>query len=1217
MHINISRAARLFLLCLVLASVSGSFVEAQTMPMTTPATQQLSPAQLLATMRAPAAAWLPLGDNAFNGWTGLRPSGIPGTAAIDESGEAVYTAPAGKHGMYSTGFRLDNDSAVNAYHWYGLQFGIYLPGDTAVSAKITLTTASQRFGNQTLDQFKRSAEYTVSVQGRGWHTVTAPWSAFDFDQAAPIFLKYIRKVGITIPKVGSKPGEPPKLRDIRFVKAPGIALDCDTRSQPADPGGSARYRVTVTNCTDRPQSVALSFTRRGWEAMTAAVTPAVVSVDAGQSHICSVTVTVPSTIPPGGHETQTLIATPNGDAALAATMSLTTLSRLTAPYLTLTKTEWEDVREKVKKYDWAKDALGAYEKQADGWNVPVVHQGMHIHPDTGFVPLFDTANENPLLACAISWQVTREPKYAEKAALFIRRLCDPKTGYPSQLQSSNQQSVHEGQFFRSVARAYDMIQDSGVLTADDHANIALTFRLLIGVMDEVVSNGGISNWSTYENSGAFFCAAALQDMERMDRFVYGASGMIDQLAAGTMDDGWWYEGATGYNLGVARDFAQLAIAARPFGLDLKNTRFPAYYRPLLDLRPFEAEHAWGMYTEKWGPITNNSVTFKSLYDSVLAQPDYRGIIYGTGDGHEERFGGGNFEIAYFLYRDPSYGAAIARSKSARDLVYGVPDLPTNAPELFRDSTYADNIGLAVLRSKSAGKPDRERIQAVIKYGSHGAAHGHFDRASLVSLMRYGRSFYNPEASWWGYAPRLYRDWMQVSLSHNMVVVDKKMQAPTESKRLLYHAGDLMQACAVETNARWENPPYGGGTDLKTFHDEASYFPPVPNPPAFGDVSGWTEDRVLQRRLMVVTDDYVVLADYLSAPKEHTFDNIMQLRGAQIEQGSEVTLLGHDAQFDTDPIGSGQFITSCSNYSVTAPALIRSEHWFAPAGPDGNSLPHGNWGSGGAHTSVFNDPGVLKIDEHIAWPLKSQVVIGNYCEQWNVNKILTYAVKGDGKTLASGKLGAWILGSATVDVDVRGVKELQLVTHSDPEPGTKHKTIFWANAVIVTADGKDIPLDQLKTTAANIDPGQGIGKDYEGGPVRIAGIGYDRSVPAEPADLKQDGTITVDLTGLNAVRIKAVTGGDWPIGDESQVRKVCSVRTTGKLARFLTVLEPYEDKALVKSVVSESADKLQVTLADGRVQEITIAGFDGDGSHIVVTATETKEGKTLRRETTAQ
>jgi len=86
MHINISRAARLFLLCLVLASVGGSFVEAQTMPMTTPVTQQLSPAQLLATMQAPAAAWLPLGDNAFNGWTGLRPPGIPGTAAIGESG---------------------------------------------------------------------------------------------------------------------------------------------------------------------------------------------------------------------------------------------------------------------------------------------------------------------------------------------------------------------------------------------------------------------------------------------------------------------------------------------------------------------------------------------------------------------------------------------------------------------------------------------------------------------------------------------------------------------------------------------------------------------------------------------------------------------------------------------------------------------------------------------------------------------------------------------------------------------------------------------------------------------------------------------------------------------------------------------------------------------------------------------------------------------------
>jgi len=433
---------------------------------------------------------------------------------------------------------------------------------------------------------------------------------------------------------------------------------------------------------------------------------------------------------------------------------------------------------------------------------------------------------------------------------------------------------------------------------------------------------------------------------------------------------------------------------------------------------------------------------------------------------------------------------------------------------------------------------------------------------------------------------------------------------------------MMQAVAVETDARWSYPPFGGGTDLKTFHDEDPYFnfSKVLNPPAFGEVTGFTSDKVLQRRLMVVTDDYVVLADYLSAPQSHTFDNLMQLRGAQFLGSQGQAFLGHEAQFDTDPLNSGQFITNCDRYSITVPATIHSEHFFSEMGPDGNSVPHGNWGSGSSHTSVYNEPGVLKIDEHIAWPQQAQVVIGDYAENWSVNKLLTYRVEGDEKPLASGKFGAWMLGSGSIDVGVAGVRTLRLVTHIDPDQTaynkSARKTIFWANTRIVTAAGKEIPLDQLKTVSDNIDSGQGPGKDYEGGPVRIAGIGYDHAVPAEPVDVTKDGVITLDLTGLNAVRLKGVVGGDWPVGDEGQLRKVCAVETTGKQAQFLTVLEPYEDKAVVQSVVAPSADKLLITLTDGRVQEFDISGLEGDGLHIQVTMTETKGGLIVRSESTA-
>ncbi len=74
-------------------------------------------------------------------------------------------------------------------------------------------------------------------------------------------------------------------------------------------------------------------------------------------------------------------------------------------------------------------------------------------------------------------------------------------------------------------------------------------------------------------------------------------------------------------------------------------------------------------------------------------------------------------------------------------------------------------------------------------------------------MRQGRSFYNPETSWFGYASYMYKWWVQTSLSHNMVVVDAKMQEPAECAPLLFHTGALMQVMAAETTARWSNPPY--------------------------------------------------------------------------------------------------------------------------------------------------------------------------------------------------------------------------------------------------------------------------------------------------------------------------------------------------------------------------------------------------------------------------
>jgi len=253
--------------------------------------------------------------------------------------------------------------------------------------------------------------------------------------------------------------------------------------------------------------------------------------------------------------------------------------------------------------------------------------------------------------------------------------------------------------------------------------------------------------------------------------------------------------------------------------------------------------------------------------------------------------------------------------------------------------------------------------------------------------------------------------------------------------------------------------------------------------------------------------------------------------------------------------------------------------------------------------------------HSIWPPKQEIMIGAAPELREVQKQLFWTVRGDGKPLADGKFGAWVLGKDEVDVSVEGVKQLELETKTEL---AKLPTLFWANARIVTRDGKEVSLNDIPRKFENIQQPPASGEDYFGGPVKIVGTEYKSVVPAEPKTNGVAGIVRVDLSGTDAVRFKATIGGDYPLGDESQRRKVTAIRAPqGDEARFLTVIEPYEDQPVVKSAVATSADSLRVELTDGRVQEITLKNFDGSGKDITAELVESKDGKVLRQESTAK
>jgi hypothetical protein len=987
-------------------------------------------------------------------------------------------------------------------------------------------------------------------------------------------------------------------------------------------GDTAHYDVTLSNCTDVPQTVNLAFEKGGFEAMTTSVVPATLQIAPGATAACVVSVNVPRDgLPPGGHESQKLVAISNGDGATLARLELVTARDLPRPFILHTQQGWDEVRDKVKHYDWAKTAQDEILKTADAWQVPEAStpeqraHGPEGHAYVFLNPAFETLNK-----AAIAYRLTRDKKYADKVALFLRRLADEKTGYPSTFAGTSMGSPQEGGNFQGVAIAYDAILDAGVLSEDDKRAINHTLRLFMETYETDLNVGNMGNWSVAASTAGLFCALAMGDLASADRYINGPAGFVDFVTKGVMDDGWWWECSTSYNFWVASELTQAALACRPWGIDLLHKEFPASYSPYTIITPWALTPPYGMSFEKWGPNRRNTRSVKQLWNAVPGISDYRGIAFGMNDGHEEAVGGSRVELAYYAFRDPAYLPLIKRGDK-RDLIYGEPELPEETLKPYLQSGYAENLGYALLRSQTDNREPREQIAAVFKIGTQGGYHGHFDRCALNTIMRYGRSFWNPESVWWGYANFMYKFYVQTSVAHNMVVVDQKQQEAVPSSQLLFHCGKMMQVSAQETNARWSDAPHGGmkydafasggavaGLEALMKKNKQS-FPLVADRKA-GDLGPFT-DRVLQRRLGIVTDDYIVVADYLKGSAPHMFDNLFQMKNFVGLEAPDKKLLRHDAQFKADPHDAAQFITDCDWWQASAPAVGH----FAMNFKDG----------GGTHS----EDGPLNIDIRSLWPRQQEIMLAQPPEhlggeqQW-----VSYEVTADGKSLTKGESGMWILGAAEIDVPVQGAHELTLTVKTDAE--AKKNTLFLANARFVDAFGKETMLTgqaSVGNMVATVKPRQNgysgpevtesQGQDYYGGPIKIAGVPYATAFPVQPKDAKKPAQFGFSLAGKNAVRFKATLGADYPFGDESDRRKIYAIRSKGTEARFLTVLEPYDDKAMVKSAIATGPDKLRVELADGRTQDITIKNLDGTGKDIAVSITESKDAKTVRTESSSK
>lgn len=1139
---------------------------------------------------------IPVGETDFSDWTGVKTSDEGG---VFKSGDVIsYRYPEGES-VYK-GFRTYLGHAADWSAYAGLSFSIYLDKASDVEIQLSLKVDERDAGS--LEPLSKA---TLHVNGQGWQSVYVPWDVFDLCTGQRWgTLQGIKELAIVATSENNKKL---KIKQVQVTKGHVLSVEAPIKGKSVDAGGQVQYDIVIGNTTDKVQNIQLVNTKRGWESMAVAITPSNLSLKAGETANVSVVVNVPKNIAQGVREKQVIKAIANGQGASAEVVELTTAIAVPHPNIIHTAAKWQEVKDKIDNYDWAKKGLAEYEKTASEWEVSGYSTGDPIKNAYLGRFLFRFKEASKLFDCAIAYELTGKEEYVKKCVKFIRLVTDEENGYPSTFRVNDVNFVKEGGVFQDIARATDLIYNSGYLTDEDKLAIEKTFRLFIGTVRRGNSQGGIGNWDLSEYCGAFYCALVIQDWDLVEALLNAPTGIYQQLVQGVMADGWWYECSVGYNVWCSTMFSEVAIALQPWGINMVDQEFAIGTTPFYSLLPSRMKPGlYGMDFNKWGQSEKSSICIKDMWNALINFLDYRGVMFAVNDAREDLVTGEPYELAYYLFRDPEYAAVVNRGEG-RNLLYGVPDLPQVESEKTKQSSYADNIGVVQLRTQTEERPQREQIQAALHYGTHGGYHGHFDRTNFLSMMRYGRSFYNPEMIWYSYPNYVYKFLVQTSMTKNMVVVDQKMQEPQESQRTLFYEGDMMQATAVQTNARWSNPPYGG---MKYDYNLDMTFPqkawkegrslPIPeDAPEYGEVTDYTED-VYQRRLMLMMDDYIVLADYLEAEEEHTYDWLFQLKGFKGLQAPEKKHIEHTDQLSNDPLGAAQFFTDCDWYSAKGTARSQFEMCFGEGCDNKGTM------------MLHSEDGPLKVDVFNAWPNEKEMVYAMPPEAHNVSKQLWYTVQADGKELLNDSTGAWVIGSKDIELKLSNCKELVLTSKVN---ANNNNTIFWGDARVVLKGGKEIYLSSLPIKYNNLVVPQTAGMDFYNGPIKIGGALMSQSITGMPEQANKLGQVTVDLSGLDVEKFVTRIGGDYPLGDETSRRKTMGVRTEGKKTTYISVIEPYEGASFVKEVRAKSASVLEVELMDGRVQEITIQGLEGVDTPIQVEVKEHKNGKLLREEKT--
>jgi hypothetical protein len=347
------------------------------------------------------------------------------------------------------------------------------------------------------------------------------------------------------------------------------------------------------------------------------------------------------------------------------------------------------------------------------------------------------------------------------------------------------QCLAEAIFVISIERTLRMVKDLHLFSDSELVRIAEgLFRPAGELLKSQINK--IHNIHVWMIGAVASAAHILKEQEWLDFAIDGQFGWLNQIEQGVTEDGLWFEISSTYHFYTLSALLSTAWIAKENGRDLfshpklkkmllvpmeivyDNGEFPAYNDCWYGIK---LSRYAGIYEQLGGVYEEAEAVLPRLY--VDAEPDSCGHMTELGN------------------MFPTPASTFARHSIAA-LLYGVPELP-DCGRLKLSSRIYPSSGIGIL--------ENEHIRAGLKFTNACGGHDHYDKLS-IDICTGGKPI-SVDLGTSGYGIDRTHLWNKAPLSHNMVIVNAQKQKACsaelvswEKNRISVRAGQAYEGAVL-------------------------------------------------------------------------------------------------------------------------------------------------------------------------------------------------------------------------------------------------------------------------------------------------------------------------------------------------------------------------------------------------------------------------------------